>query len=192
MRTLILSLFLLIAPFQNGGNYRITGNHIVVIERYDYSFQWPEKWVISSTSGAPYFFNFSPKYLDSPGVHVGVPRGGAEIGIVADAESHQAGSIDKWMKLDTTARGLPSIHELRLPPATTIRRAVEAIYFQDDGDSKHKQITRITTIYFEFQGHVLAAELRYNAKDPKGREYEDTLMAVVSSFRPLDEPGRAK
>jgi len=76
--------------------------------------------------------------------------------------------------------------------ATTINRAVKAVSFHDDGDSRHKRITRTTAIYFQFQGHLLAADLMYNANDPKGTEYEDTLLSVVQSFRPLDGVDRHK
>jgi len=192
MRTTILTLLLAFVMFQNGGNYRIAENHKVISERYNYSFESPEKWSIFSATGAPYFFNFSPSYFNSPGVRVGVPKGGAEIGIVADEESHQAGSIAKWMELDRISHGFSSTQELQLSPATTINRAVKAVSFHDDGDSRHKRITRTTAIYFQFQGHLLAADLMYNANDPKGTEYEDTLLAVVQSFRPLDGVDRHK
>jgi hypothetical protein len=191
MQTSILSLLLFLFMFQNGGNYH-HDHHEILSERYNYYFRLPPKWLVSATAGVPYFFNFSPSYLESPGVRVGVPRGGAEISIVADAESHQAGSIDKWMELDRKADGFTSIHDLRLSPDTTIKRAIEAVSLHDDGDSRHKQITQTTTIYFEFQGHLLAAYLSYNLDDPNGREYESTLLAVVQSFRPLDGVAHSK
>lgn len=192
MRTSILNLLLTVILGQNvvlsqiGVTYNINGdNHEVQSQRYGYSFHWPKKWWIASNTGGPYFFNYSHHYFDAHGVRLGVPKGGAEIGIISDAQSHDAGSIDKWMELDRTAHGFSSTRELQLPPETTIRRAVEAVSFHDDGDSRHKKITRTTAIYFEFQGGILAAFLRYNANDPKGVEYEKTLIAVVQSFRPL-------
>jgi hypothetical protein len=88
------------AAFAQGGNCRITDRHEVISDYYGYSFRLPEKWYISASNPTPYFFNFSPNLLGT--FNFGVPAGGADIAIVED--SHQVGSIDKWIELDRSAR----------------------------------------------------------------------------------------
>ena len=186
MRTLLLVFVIGAAAFPQAGNYRITDAREVVSERYGYAFRLPDRWYISASNPTPYFFTFSPELLGT--FNYGVPAGSADMAVVKD--SHEVGSIDRWMDLDRVAHhNFSSTRNLPLPPHTRITRAVQAVWFEDDGDANHKIITRTTAVYFELRKQVFAIFLRYNANDPNGGKYETTLKGVLESFRPLDGPG---
>jgi len=181
MRTLIVSLLFALSTSQNGGSYRVTDAHEVVSFCYGYSFKLPMAWMVYVKSNVPYFFVPPAKAT----IDIGDSDVGADITIIPDAESHQLGSVDKWMMMDQAAHGFILTRKLTPLPATTISEAVEAMYKRDIGDAPGKVVIGTTTIYFRFGKNIFAAILRYNMRDPNRQKYEATLIAVLQSFRPL-------
>jgi len=159
----------------------------VVSEKYGYRFDAPWHWYVSATNPAPFTFSYSPREIRSR--QIDVPAGGAEISIASDDLSHQVGSIDQWVEVDKKIDGYSSIKELGAGVNPLFPRAVEVISYHDDGDARRETVTHQTAVYFEFNGHIFAAYLRFNANDRRSREFERDLYNLLSSFQKLPAAG---
>ena len=127
MQKFFFALAFAVTASGQGGNYRVTDRREIISECYDYSFRLPDKWYISASNPAPFMFNFPPQKLVSAGV--GIPRGGATVSMVADTESHDVGSVERWIELDRAAHRFSSVRTTtkRGAPSTSRNAALRKI-----------------------------------------------------------------
>jgi hypothetical protein len=189
MKTLVLLAVLTLASLASGATcpYRITDARRVVSDKCGYSFSVPPGWYISASNPAPYLFNFSPKYLQGPSI--GPPDGGADIGVVAD--SHDVGTIDRWIEIEQKVEGATIVKTLELPAATGITRAVEATWSESIGGLTQTAPVVTIAVYFVFRGQAFAAYLSFNGDDKASSQYIETLMTLLKSFCPVGRAAKA-
>lgn len=146
-----------------------------------YSFTAPKNWHVASDNPIPYMY-VPPSKTTKP-TQVGVPDGSAEITIVNDRDAYGAGSLDKWIERENSRVDYASTKRETYNASAIIPNAIEVVSFEDDGDDTREKLTHQTEIFFQFNGQLLAAILRFNANDPKSLRYEKALKALVASFR---------
>jgi len=144
-------------------------------------------------------FSFNPqKELESKGRlvvgHLPEPvKGGAFIDIYAREWRPETATLSAWADKDwrdgpdrSPSAPSPTIQVLEMPPESGISGAIMTVY-DVIPDASNAPAQRCASVCWEFKQRSFAAHLYYLRSDGKGPKFEQNLLEVVRSIRPLQK-----
>lgn len=158
-----------------------------ISEKYDFSMAVPPGWGVSTELDTPVFFYSPPSATFGQAT---IPKGGATITVEARASESglvkSARNPDEWARLDAQAfgSGSASIKPVQMPKESGASNAVLSSY-DEPTLSRDQEKVRSVGVFWQFDGTLFAAHLRYNQGDPSALQFEKVLLQTIGSMRPL-------
>lgn len=186
MKPALILLLALLTQSTSGQYFHVVSHKEyaeVFNKAFGYKFNAPKRWHICVVSPNPIAISYPPAQLRF--ASIGLPKGGAEIYVIADEALGHAGSVDAWVRRDTNEYGFAEKKDIAKPINPDFVHAVRVTRFDDVGDDYTEEVLHWITIYTEFNGHILAVQLRYHANDPNARLYEGMFDDTLRSFKKI-------
>lgn len=165
----------------------VAQGHQYTSRKYRFSLEVPMGWRYgrSASEGLPLIINFQWSQLQP---QLDLPKGGAIIHMISEEglpEPNGSYTLEEWAEFDERAGVSETVSSraLSLPKETGISRAIMAS-FDEKTYSPSEQRQHQTAVYWDFRGRRFAAYLNFIVGDPKAKEYRDTLLEIMRSFRP--------
>lgn len=153
----------------------------IISKRYGFSVVFPRGWYVYEGAHLPLFFNYSAeKALPQGRLRPGM----AEIDFMDCLILREVATVPSCSEHEVVVNigATPERKEISGPAAIGSPRALQFSY--DQRQMGNMDRLHYVTVYWEYRGRVLGAELSYRMGDPSGSQYERVLLEIVQSFRP--------